>query len=69
VIRDVIKKFYREEIDALIPYKPTEKMYISYYQAAVTTILNNMSDDELEKAERILESWNEEGVPQDIQLK
>lgn len=69
MIRDVIKNLYREEIDAQIPYKPTEKLYISFYQAAVTTIHNNMSNEELEEAESILESWNEEGVPQDIQLK
>jgi len=69
VIRDVIKKCYRKEIDAEIPYDPTDKRYIALYQGAVTTVYNNLTKDELEEAEGILESWKEEGVPQDIQLK
>src|SRR5271168_926506 len=42
-IRDVIKQSYRALIEDEIPFKPTDKDYISSYQCAVTTVINNMS--------------------------
>lgn len=68
-IRDVIKQHYRALIDDEIPYKPTEKEYLGSYQRAVTTVLKNMSDKDLEDAEEIVERWNKEGAPSDVQLK
>ena len=68
-IRDVIKQHYRELVEAEIPYKPTDKEYIGSYQRAVTTILKNMSENDLEEAEKIMESWNKEGAPAEVQLK
>ena len=68
-IRDVIKEHYRELVEAEIPYKRGEKEYIGHYQRAVTSVLENMTDEEVEAAETILESWNKEGAPADVQLK
>ena len=68
-IRDVIKQSYRALIEDEIPFKPTDKDYISSYQRAVTTVLNNMSTTELEKVEETAEIWNKQGAPPQVQLK
>jgi hypothetical protein len=68
-MRDVIKQQYRELIEAEIPYKPADKEFIGCYQRAVTAVLQNLSDEDVEEAEGILESWNEKGAPAEVQLK
>jgi hypothetical protein len=68
-IRDVVKQHYRERVEAKIPYKPTDKEYIGSYQRAVTTVVNNMSDEDVEEAEEIVELWNKRGAPAEVQLK
>jgi len=68
-IRDVIKQHYRDLVEGEIPYQSTEKEYISSYQRAVTSIYNNMTEDELAEAENIMMAWNKLGAPQDVQLK
>jgi len=68
-IRDVIKQSYRALIEDEIPFKPTDKDYISSYQRAVTTVINNMSTTELEKVEETAEIWNKQGAPPQVQLK
>ena len=68
-IRDVIKKIHRKRIEDEIPVKSNDKDYIGYYQRAVTTIHQNMSREEVKQAEVILDEWNEEGLPHDIQVK
>ena len=68
-IRDVIKQIYRDRIEEEIPHKTTDKRYISCYQRAVTKIHQNMTDDDLERAQNVMDSWNNEAVPPDMQLK
>jgi hypothetical protein len=68
-IRDVIKQHFKALVEAEIPYKPQDHEYIGSYQRAVTTVLENMSEKEVEEAEEILEQWNKEGAPLDVQLK
>lgn len=68
-IRDVIKKLHPELINAEIPHKSTDKEYIGSYQRAVTTVLGNLSEEDLEEAEKMREVWNQEGAPADVQLK
>lgn len=68
-LRDVIKQHHRGLVEAEIPYKPTDKEYIGSYQRAVTTVLKNMSEKEVEEAEEIVDSWNKEGAPAEVQLK
>jgi hypothetical protein len=36
------------------------------YQRAVTTVLKNMTEEEVEKAEEILESWRKQGAPPEV---
>lgn len=68
-IRDVIKQNYRALVNDQIPYKPTDKEYLGSFQRAVTTVLKNMSAEELETAETMVEEWNKEGAPSEVQLK
>ena len=70
-IRDIIKQHYRTLVDNEIPFKSTDKdfRYLGSFQKAVTTVLNKMSEEELEEAENLVELWNREGGPSDLQLK
>jgi hypothetical protein len=68
-IRDVIKQNYAKLVDEQIPFNPSEKGYLGCYQKAVTTVLNNMDEELLEEAGNILEQWNSNGAPSDVQLK
>ena len=60
-IWDVIKQHYQELVEAEIPYKLTNKEYIGSYQCAVTTVLKNMSEKDIEEVEEIVDSWNKQG--------
>lgn len=68
-IRDVIKQQYRHLIENEIPYQPGDTEYLGSYQKAVTEVLKNMSDEDLQDAENMLEEWNKGGGPSDVQLK
>jgi hypothetical protein len=68
-IRDVIKQQYQSRVNDEIPFKSTDKEYLGSYQRAVTAVLKNMDEEDLEEAEMILELWNKEGAPSDVQLK
>jgi hypothetical protein len=35
----------------------------------VTTVLKNMSEEDVEEAEEIVETWNKQGAPAEVQLK
>jgi hypothetical protein len=68
-IRDVVKQNYQSLIEEEIPFKPNEKEYLGRYQQAVSSVISNMSYDQLEDAEKIVDLWNAEGAPSDVQLK
>ena len=68
-IRDVIKQHYRTLVEKEIPYKSTDKEYLGSYQRAVTTVLRNMTEEDLEEAQSIMERWNKDGAPSHVQLK
>lgn len=68
-IRDVIKQNYRDLVEAEIPYDPTDKEYIGSYQRAVSKVIESMGDEDLEEAEKIVNLWNQQGAPSDLQLK
>jgi hypothetical protein len=68
-IRDVVKQLFRDEIDSEIPYEPKDKAYISCYQKAVTKVLDNLTEEQLEEAEELLETWNKEGASKEVKLK
>jgi hypothetical protein len=70
-VRDVIKDLekYKDLIKNEIPYKPTDKEYIGSYQRAVTTVLGSLSEKDLKEAENIVDLWNKQGAPPEIQLR
>jgi hypothetical protein len=68
-IRDVIKQKHRKLVEEQIPYESTDKRYIGSYQRAVTAVLQDMSKEDLEDAENIIDKWNKDGAPQAVQLK
>jgi len=68
-VRDVIKHHHRSLIDDEIPFNSGEPEYLARFQGATTTVLNNMSEEDLEEVENILEAWNKEGAPSEVQLK
>lgn len=67
--RDIIKYNHREKIDSEIAMKPNSKRYLGSYQRAVTTILAGMEDEEMEEIQNVVDLWNEEGAPSELQLK
>lgn len=68
-VRDVIKQNHRELVEDEIPYSSVDSEYIGCYQRAVTTVLKKMTEEELEDAQKVADSWNEEGVPSEVQLR
>jgi hypothetical protein len=68
-VRDVVKQNYRALVEAEIPFKSTDKQFIGSYQRAVTTVIRNLSDEDLEEAKKIAEIWSQQGAPPEAQLK
>jgi len=68
-VRDVVKRNYKELVEAEIPFKSTEKNYIGNYQRAVTTVIDQMSEEDLEELEKIVDLWNAKGAPVEVQRK
>jgi hypothetical protein len=68
-VRDVVKQHYRSRVEREIPFKSTDKEYLGSYQRAVTAVLNKMTDEDLEEAEKVLDLWNKQGGPSELQLK
>lgn len=65
----MIKQHYRHLVEKENPFKSNEEKYLGSYQKAVTAVIKKMSDEELEEVEDILEMWNKDGGPSDVQLK
>ena len=53
-IRDVIKQNYQDLIQDEIPYNSSDKCYLGSYQRAVTTVQKNMTESDLEEAQKIV---------------
>jgi hypothetical protein len=68
-IRDVIKQIYQARIDNEIPFESNDPNYIGRYQLAVTAVLENMTEEELEAAGEIAKDWSEKGAPPEVPLK
>jgi hypothetical protein len=68
-VRDVVKQNHKELVEAEIPFKSTEKNYIGGYQRAVTNVIAQMGEEDLEKLEKIVDLWNEKGAPPEVQRK
>ncbi len=69
MLRDFVKHHYRSRVEKEIPFKSTDKEYLGSYQRAVTSVINKMTNEDHQEAERLLEEWNAQGGPSDLQLK
>jgi hypothetical protein len=56
-------------VDGKILFKPQTKEYLSQYQCAVTTVLNQIDGGERKKVEELAQLWNEQGAPCKVQYK
>lgn len=68
-MRDVIKQHYRDLVDEENPHDPHDKEYLGSYQKAVSKVLKKMTEEDLQEAQKIVDQWNEDGGPSDVQLK
>jgi hypothetical protein len=71
-IRDAVKSLRQPAIDNLLATKGIncgDKTYLPAYPAAVTELLEGMSDHEKEEMKKVAERWNREGAPTDVQAK
>jgi hypothetical protein len=68
-LRDVIKQIYSNRVQNENPYKPNDKAFVGNYQKAVTTVIEKLTEEELQEAEELVETWNEQGPPAEFQLK
>jgi hypothetical protein len=67
--RDVVKNVYKSRVDDEIPFESSNKKYLGRYQSAVTKVLENLTEKEVEETEKIQESWNKYGGPSEVQMK
>jgi hypothetical protein len=56
-------------VDKKILFKPQTKEYLSQYQHAITTVLNQMDGSERKKVEELAQLWNKQGAPHKVQYK
>jgi hypothetical protein len=68
-IRDVIKQQHRELVEKEIGYETKDPKYLGSYQRAVTAVMDNMTEEDLEAAQQIADDWSEQGAPPEVQLK
>jgi hypothetical protein len=70
-VRDVVKFMYKGQIREVISEQTDDQPgfgdWISYYPAAVTTIISNLTDDELADAEAKAKEWNKDRPPKEVQ--
>jgi signal recognition particle subunit SEC65 len=73
-LRRVVGKAKATEIDEIITSQHPDlhrgdKTYPGIYQQAVTEYMTNMSDEETQEMQELLEEWQAEGPPLDVRLK
>ena len=61
--KDIIHDVIAEKTDA----RSGHKDWLPYYPAALTEVLEGLSEEELQEAEETLEKWNAEGPPIEVQ--
>lgn len=73
-LRRVVGKAKATEIDDIITTQHPDlhrgdKTYPGIYQQAVTEFMRNMSEEEIQEMQDLLEEWQAEGPPLDVRLK
>lgn len=47
----------------------TEKNWFSHYSKAVSTVVNNLDDEEKLRMQDAMTRWEEKGIPEEVQAK
>jgi hypothetical protein len=68
-IRDIVVQNHQDLVQAEIPHQKGTKEYLGCYQRAVTEVQKNLDEEQLEEAQNLVDLWNEQGAPSDLQLK
>jgi hypothetical protein len=70
-IRDVIKTTHKEQIHQIVAEvtdaKPGHKHWLPHYPAALTQVVEGLSEADLHDAQNTLEEWNDKGCPREVQ--
>jgi hypothetical protein len=70
-LRDVIKHTHKDDIHSIVSEvtdaQPGHKDWLRHYPAALTQVIENLSEDERIEAEKILDQWTDDGVPREVQ--
>lgn len=72
-VRDVIKATHKDRIEEVIATKTNEaaghRDWLHHHPAAVTEVMAELTEAEMEEAEEILNEWMEEGLPVEVQQR
>ena len=73
-IRQVIGKLKADQIHEMVmatapEIRKGDKAYPGHFQRALTSLKNDLTDDELEEMESIRVEWQSAGPPIDVRLK
>lgn len=67
----MVKSTHKDKIHELVAKatkaEPGHKDWLPHYPAALTQVLEGLTEEEREEAEKTLEEWNEDGVPREVQ--
>lgn len=69
----MIRSTHKDRIEEVISTKTNESAghrdWLRYYPAAVTEVMAELTEGEMEEAEEILKEWMEEGLPVEVQQR
>jgi hypothetical protein len=70
-LRDVVKVIYKDRIRDFVSAQTDElagrPSWLSRYPNALTQVMGALTQDELAEAEKLVDDWNDDGPPRDVQ--
>jgi hypothetical protein len=70
-LRDVIKATHKDQIYALVNEKskaaPGQSEWLRFYPRVLTEYVEGLTPAEVQEAEKVLEEWNDNGIPREVQ--
>lgn len=72
-MRKVVEQDYKEQIWAVIATKTSDPRgqgnWLSHFPAAVTTVMNSLTDEQLEEVRQEADRQSETGAPRHVQRR
>jgi hypothetical protein len=65
----VCKDEVEKEMECLSNGVDSSRSRLKFYPTAITKVLESLKGDKLKEVQKMVEVWNLEGAPQDIQIK